>query len=144
MNPTNEDVFDYGHHLIQVILIKAEKSLSDYPNMPLPQQEWDQLTPNPLLNEQLAYDQEEMARNVDNVYPNFNSEQKHAFDKVMDSVDNAKGKLFFLHSAGGCGKTHVSNALAAAVRAKGDVILCVALAKYFLMGTQDDSGMVVR
>ena len=44
----------------------------------------------------------------------------------MDSIDNAKGKLFFLHSTGGCKKTHVSNALAAAVRAKGDVVLCVA------------------
>ena len=41
LNPTDEDVFDYGLHLIQVILIKAEKSLSDYPNMPLPQQEWE-------------------------------------------------------------------------------------------------------
>ena len=126
LDPTEEDVFDYGLHLLQVILIKAEKSLSDYPNMPLPQNEWDHLNPNPLLNEQLAYDPEEMSNNVARDYPNFNPEQKHAFDRVMDSVDNAKGKLFFLHSAGGGGKTHVSNTLAAAVRAKGDVALCVA------------------
>jgi ATP-dependent DNA helicase PIF1 len=44
----------------------------------------------------------------------------------MDSVDNAKGKLFFLHRAGGCRKTHVGNALATAIHAKGDVVLCVA------------------
>ena len=52
--------------------------------------------------------------------------QKLAFDKVVDSAKNIKGKIFFLHSAGGCGKTHVSNTIAAAIHADGDVTLCVA------------------
>jgi hypothetical protein len=56
----------------------------------------------------------------------FNHEQKEAFDKVMDSVNNDRGKIFFLHSAGGCGKTYVCNTIAAAVRAQGKVALCVA------------------
>ena len=34
--------------------------------------------------------------------------------------------MLFIHSAGGCGKTFVCNTIAAAVRAKGKVALCVA------------------
>ncbi|KAG5729776.1 hypothetical protein E4T56_gene938 [Termitomyces sp. T112] len=44
----------------------------------------------------------------------------------MDSVDNNLGKMIFIHSAGGCGKTFVCNTLASAVRSNGDVALCVA------------------
>ena len=45
---------------------------------------------------------------------------------VMDSVTNESGRLFFLHSAGGCGKTHVCNTIAAAIRVESKVALCVA------------------
>jgi hypothetical protein len=44
----------------------------------------------------------------------------------MDSVNNNRGKMLFIHSAGGCGKTFVCNTIAAAVRAQGKVALCVA------------------
>ncbi|KNZ73337.1 hypothetical protein J132_07634 [Termitomyces sp. J132] len=44
----------------------------------------------------------------------------------MDSVDNNLGKMIFIHSAGGCGKTFVCNTLASAVWSNGDVALCVA------------------
>ena len=67
-----------------------------------------------------------MARMVDDCYPHFNQEQKQAFHKVLDSVNNDKGKIFFLHSAGGCGKTYICNTIAAAVHAQGKVVLCVA------------------
>jgi hypothetical protein len=67
-----------------------------------------------------------MAEKVEDLYPRFNPEQKDAFDEVMDSVNNNKGNLFFLLSAGGGGKTHVCNTIAAAVRAQGKVALCVA------------------
>ena len=56
----------------------------------------------------------------------FNAEQLEVFNAVMDSVDNNLGKMIFIHSAGGCGKTFVCNTLASAVRANGDVALCVA------------------
>ena len=104
----------------------SEKSLQNYPEMPLPQQDWDVIIPNPLLNEQLAYDQEAMSNRVEHNYPCFNPEQKLAFDKVVNSAKNHKGKIFFIHSAGGCGKTHVSNTIAAAIHADDHISLCVA------------------
>jgi superfamily II DNA or RNA helicase len=84
------------------------------------------LAPNPFLDEQLAYNPDEMQARFNDLYPHFNPQQKEAFDKVVDSVNNDRGNLFFLHSAGGGGKTHVCNTIAAAVRAKGEVALCVA------------------
>jgi hypothetical protein len=44
----------------------------------------------------------------------------------MNSVNNNLGQMFFLHSAGGCGKTFVCNTIAAAVRAQRKVALCSA------------------
>ena len=126
INPTDDDVFDYGLHLIETALMQAGKSLRQYPDMPLPQQVWDNVVPNPLLQEQLAYDHDEVTNLVAQNYPRFNPQQKLAFDTVVDSARNNKGNLFFLHSAGGCGKTYVSNTIAAAIRADGDVALCVA------------------
>jgi hypothetical protein len=102
LNPTEEDVFDYGLHLIQNILMKSGKLLDNYPDMPLPQQNWDILVANHLLQEQLAYEPQDMTHFVDDHYPHFNAEQKLTFDEVVDSAKNDKGNLFFLHSAGGC------------------------------------------
>ena len=44
----------------------------------------------------------------------------------MESVNNNTGKTFFLHSAGGCGKTFVCNTITAAVHSQGKIALCVA------------------
>jgi ATP-dependent DNA helicase PIF1 len=56
----------------------------------------------------------------------FNQEQRQAYDDVMDSVINKKGKIIFLHSAGGYGKTFVCNTIAAAVCAQEKIALCAA------------------
>ena len=90
-----------------------------------PQQQWATVINNPILCEQLTYDPVEMAERVEDRYPHLNLEQTEAFDRVMDSVNNNKGKIIFLLSAGGGGKTWVRNTITAAVRAQGKVALCV-------------------
>ena len=67
-----------------------------------------------------------MKRRVEENKAKFNHEQLETFNAVMDSVDNNLGRMIFIHSAGGCGKTFVCNTLASAVRSNGDVALCVA------------------
>ena len=104
----------------------SERSLQQYPEMPLPQQDWHVIVPNPLLNEQLACDQEAMSNRVEHNYPDLNPEQKIPFDNVVNSAKNNEGNIFFLHSAGGCGKTHISKTIAAAINADGHIALCVA------------------
>ena len=73
--------------------------------MPIPTGNWedDQVNGNYLLQRELAYDL------VD-----------------LNLVQNNEGKIFFLQSAGGGGKTYVCNTIAAAVRAINHPALCVA------------------
>ena len=56
----------------------------------------------------------------------FNSEQTTTFDTVLESVTNNQGYLFFIHAVGGCRKTFLYNTIAAEVRRRGQVALCVA------------------
>jgi hypothetical protein len=124
--PTSEDIYDYGLYLLEKILFKSGKSLADFPSMPHATKSWGLIADNPLLQEQLDYDTVEMAEFVRLNSDKFNEEQKTVFDAVMASVDENQGKTFFLHSAGGGGKTFVCNTVAAAVRSREKVALCVA------------------
>ena len=78
------------------------------------------------MQEEVDYDIEELKRRVEENRTKFNAEQLGTFNAVMDSVENDLGKMIFVHSAGGCGKTFVCNTLASAVRSNGGVALCVA------------------
>ncbi|KAG6858167.1 hypothetical protein C0995_002092, partial [Termitomyces sp. Mi166 len=73
--------------------------------MPEPQQVWNVIPGNRLLQEETDYNVEELKRRVDENKAKFNAEQLETFNAVMDSVDNNLGKMIFIHSAGGCGKT---------------------------------------
>jgi len=68
-----------------------------------------------------------MATLVDEQRAIFNSDQATAFNAVLESVTNNQGHLFFIHVAGGCGKTFLCNTIAAKVRRRGQIALCVAL-----------------
>jgi len=101
------------------------RSLADFPPMPLPQQHWAHRIPNPLLQAE-QYDVDEMATLVDEQRTIFNSDQAATFDAVLESVTNNQGHLFFIHAAGGCGKTFLCNTINAEIRRRGQVALCVA------------------
>ena len=125
-NPTLDDAYDYGLYLLEKILSKFGKSLANFPSMPNIVKDWGAIANNPMLYEQLNYDQVAMAESVALNSGKFNPEQRGVFNAVMASVDGRSGKTFFLHSAGGGGKTFVCNTVAAAVRSRGRVALCVA------------------
>jgi hypothetical protein len=99
--------------------------------MPLPQgpgeeEQWEDLEDNFLLAAELAYDRQALTVMVERNTQSFNPEQRSVYNAVLTSVTNNLGKMIFVHSAGGGGKTFVCNTIAAAVRSRGDVALCVA------------------
>jgi len=57
----------------------------------------------------------------------FNLEQAAAFDAVLKSITNNQGHIFFIHAVGGCGKTFLCNTIAAEVKRRGQVALCMVL-----------------
>ena len=101
------------------------RSLADFPPMPLSQQQWAHRISNPLLQAE-QYNVDEMATLVDEKRAIFNPDQDAAFDAVLEFVTNNQGHLFFIHATGGCGKTFLCNTIAAEVRRRGQVALCVA------------------
>jgi len=122
---SEDDVYDYGLWDLNRILVGMGRSLADFPPMSLPQQQWAHRIPNPILQAE-QYDVDEMATLVDKQRAIFNSDQATAFNTVLESVTNNQGHFFFIHAAGGCGKTFLCNTIAAEVRRRGQVALCMA------------------
>jgi PIF1-like helicase len=129
---TDDQVYGYGLYLLDKILIKSDKSLADYPPMPWapkgPTQgeKWEDRELNYILAEQLDYDVEQLKAMVEHELGRFNPEQCNAYDAAINSVNEKLGKMIFIHSAGGGGKTLVCNTIAAAVCSQEKIALCVA------------------
>ena len=123
----DDEVYMYGLHLINKILIKSDRPLSQFPEMPAITGDWHVNNPeNRLLHEQRDYNVDHLATVVAHNVPLFSNEQRQIYDDAMHSINTNSGNIFFLHSAGGCGKTFVANTIAAAVRAQGKIALCMA------------------
>lgn len=126
VDQTEEVVYDYGLYLTEKILLKSERRLRDFPEMPQWVGNWGQIENNFILQEQLQYDVVELQETVQRNVESFNAEQSEVYNAVMASIEGEEHHVFFLHSAGGGGKTYVCNTIAAAVRARRRVALCVA------------------
>jgi hypothetical protein len=124
-DPTDNDVYDYGLFLLNTILQESGRSLPDF-EMPLPDRNWTMVGDNPLIAEQLNYNQAKEQAQAEADFARMNPEQKLAFNKVIESVENKSGKVFFLSGAGGTGKTFVYNTLAHHLRGNFCIVLCVA------------------
>jgi len=136
-DPSENQIYDYGLYLLNNILRGSAKSLADFPPMPQPVDDWDQLHGNRLIAEQRAYDQADQRHLAEPRIEAFNADQRSAFNAIMDSVLHNKGKLFFLTGPGGTGKTFVYNTLCYALRGQGIIVLCVAssgIAALLLLG----------
>ena len=57
-NPTPEDIYDFGLFLIEEILQRSNKSLQNWPMLPLSQQNWKHAIGNRLIAEQHNYNLE--------------------------------------------------------------------------------------
>ena len=124
-DPPEEEVYDYGLYLINQILQHSNRSLRDYPPMPLPQMDWHQVIGNRLITEQKDYDRQEEQRLADERILMLNEDQRKAFHTVVDAVNAGDGQCFFLNGPGGTGKTFVYNTLCHALRAQGRIVICV-------------------
>jgi len=126
-DPQDTDVFNYGLWLIDQILAKTlQKSLKDFPHMPLPTHAWDDEDENPLIGEQLNYNRHHERTLAEERVAQLNAEQHHAYDQIISSVDSQAGQIFFLNGPGGTGKTFVYNTICNTVRGNGWIVLCVA------------------
>lgn len=68
-----------------------------------------------------------------------NQDQHVVFDAIVHAIESRSGQSFFLHSAGGTGKTFVYNTLCYYLCGQGRIVICVAssgIASLLLIGGQ--------
>ena len=124
-NPMDEDIYDYGLFLLDTILGDSGHSLGDFPSMPRPVRDRAAFNVNRLIAEQLSYNREMEQADFESRLPRLNVEQGSAFERIISSIEEEQGKIFFLHGSGGTGKTFVYNTICAKLRSEGIIILCV-------------------
>ncbi|XP_031116659.1 uncharacterized protein LOC116020319 [Ipomoea triloba] len=118
----------YNFALIEVekLLNTWNKSLADYPPMPIPNRSNDWFLGNRLLYEEMAYDREALKQEHESLVSKLTDEQLSIYKKVIQDVQSNKGGLFFVYGYGGTGKTFLWRTMSAALRSKGEVVLNVA------------------
>ena len=117
---------DYDLYLINQLLSHSGKRLTNWGTMPQVVENWGAIVGNPLIAEQHQYNSEEQAQLTAECIARFNSDQHAAFEKITSAITTKSGQIFFLHGAGGTGKTFVYNTLCYHLRSKHKVVLCVA------------------
>ncbi|RXW16701.1 hypothetical protein EST38_g9156 [Candolleomyces aberdarensis] len=120
---TPEIAANYALFLINNLLQESRRLLRDFPHMPLPVFPWLQLEVNPLIAEQLDYDKDQQQEEHDEQLQQLNKGQRAAYNRIIDSIENETGDLFFLEGSGGTGKMFVYNMVCCKVRSEGKIVL---------------------
>ncbi|KEP45929.1 putative ATP-dependent DNA helicase PIF1 [Rhizoctonia solani 123E] len=126
-NPTDDEVYDFGLYLIEILVHETGSNMRDC-NMPTCTQNWDQINQeqNRLIREQYTLRDEQPVGMEYELQDQLTDEQREAFNKVLDSVNNDWGTTFFLDGPAGTGKTFLYRTLCYTLRAQDKIVLCVA------------------
>lgn len=111
---------------IETLLQKCGTSLHNFPDMPFPKISCEELTTNKLILEETNYNIEKLIKEHDELHKNLNGEQKDAYNAIIESVQNGKGKFIFVQGHGGTGKTFLWKTICARLRSEGKIVLTVA------------------
>ncbi|XP_031091108.1 uncharacterized protein LOC115996106 [Ipomoea triloba] len=117
---------DFALLQLEKLLLLYNKSLKDFPDMPLVSEELSVRTDNRLILEELSYDRDLLAKESQLLHSQLTDEQRSIYDVVISNVYSNKGGLYFVYGYGGTGKTFLWRALSAYIRAKGQIVINVA------------------
>ncbi|XP_031095005.1 ATP-dependent DNA helicase PIF1-like [Ipomoea triloba] len=111
---------------IERLLQVLNRSLKEFPPMPLPNFDSSINSGNRLLYEELDYDRHALAEESVLLASKLTNEQRVVYDSVIEDAMTNKGGMFFVYGYGRTGKTFVWKALSATLRSKGEIALNVA------------------
>lgn len=118
---------NYSLYEIEQIKLHQDKSLKNYPPLPVPDQALTEEHDNKLIMEELSFDIHVLAEEARQVYVNLNSEQKDVYNVVITSVDGRKGGLYFVNGEGETGNKYLYKAILARLRSEEKIALAIAL-----------------
>ena len=91
---------------LQSILNNYGRSLSEFPNMPIPViSDNNEQNINRLIREEQQYNIEELAKFAENNFSRLNTDQQIAYEKIIAAVVSETSEIFFIDGPGGTGKT---------------------------------------
>ena len=125
-HPSLELCADYGLHLLESELAAdGTRTLQDV-GLPASHNDWNVLLGNQFLLEERSYDPVSELQSLLSCLPMLNTEQRHAFNTILDSVLQHLPRMFFVEGAAGAGKTFLYTSLCHALRSRELIVLCVA------------------
>jgi hypothetical protein len=81
---------------------------------------------NRLMQEEMAYDSDALAREAEVLVGRLNADQLSAYKKIVSSVLDQEAGFFFVSGFGGTGKTFLWNAIVSYLRGQKRIVLTVA------------------
>jgi ATP-dependent DNA helicase PIF1 len=102
------------------------KSLDDYKFMPKLLVSNNGRFNNVLIENEFAYDYDEMKNLFEEHIAKLNVEQLAAYQEIISVVDNGIGSMFFVDGYGGTGKTYLWKTISYKLRSEGKIVLNVA------------------
>ncbi|XP_031258530.1 ATP-dependent DNA helicase PIF1-like [Pistacia vera] len=126
---TEEQIHNYALFEIDGLMKRGEKSLADFPGMPIPDCSIFENSHNRLIVEELDYDVDNLKTVHNHLYKGLNNGQRHVYDLILDSINNQSGTPFFVYGHGGIGKTFLWSTIMAKLRSEGKIVLAVDISK---------------
>ena len=121
----NDDIFNEAlWRLQEQVLHLGGKELTTY-GLPQPSNAQRERISRPMLRE-TNYNSDDLAAYVEANEPLLNSDQKKAYDVILNALNEDKGGLLFLDAPGGTGKTFLIQLLLSKIRQDGNIALAVA------------------
>ncbi|XP_055910566.1 uncharacterized protein LOC129944932 [Eupeodes corollae] len=81
---------------------------------------------NQEMHREQQYDRNQLRTFVQLKVPQLNSQQKYAYDKIMEGVNNEEGGFYFIDAPGGTGKTFLLSLILATIRSDNKIAFAVA------------------
>ena len=128
-NPTLQ--IDFGPEIFNLALIALEDKLAEMGGKQLTHYDLPEThrgQENRLATEVLretSYNMDDLTLYVEENEPKLLADQRSAYNIILDSVNQQKGRIIFLDAPGGTGKTFVTKLLLSKIRQQGKIALAV-------------------
>ncbi|XP_074293619.1 uncharacterized protein LOC141620717 [Silene latifolia] len=123
---TDEQLQTYALSEIESWLQRNGSTLRKFDNMPYPDVDILATCSNRLFADELSYDKDALKKKDEVLTSSMTDEQKSIYRKIMYSVQNGQGGVYFVYGYGGTGKTFLWKTLCAGIRSKGEIVIAVA------------------
>ncbi|XP_031091013.1 uncharacterized protein LOC115996011 [Ipomoea triloba] len=122
----DEEKKEFALLQLSKLLLVYNKTLRDFPNMPVINEASTVAVENRFLWEELAYDRAALCEESERLQSQLTEERRRIYDAVISDIYSNNGDLFFVYGYGSTGKTFLWRELSALIRAKGHIVINVA------------------